>query len=68
MSYFEENGQVADFAYVETNDTLMDGPGFAPYQRWYAAEKDRLDRLDRLNRLNSGNPNYRPYQVEEKKS
>jgi hypothetical protein len=34
-----------DYEYIETNETLMDGPRFAPYRRWYAAEKLRIDRI-----------------------
>lgn len=56
MSYSEENGQVVLKMSREDYELLIRvlGKGTTDFFRKF------------LNRLNQGNPNYRPYQVEEK--
>lgn len=67
MSYREENDQVILTMSREDFDNLliMLGAGTAAMQNG-GANLDSM--LAFLNRLNSGNPNYTPYQVGEKKS
>jgi hypothetical protein len=68
MSYREENGQVILSMSREDYDALLIRLGLAA---GVAATCDKAlfaEHVKMLNRLNEGNPNYRPYQVEAKKS
>lgn len=68
MSYSESNGQVVLAMSREDYEMLLIVLGYATG----GAIKDAWTPASRMfeltNRLNSGNPNYTPYQVEEKKS
>lgn len=64
MSYHEENGQVVLTMSKEDYEKVMFRLGKTAGQtHWRYIDQE----FALLNRLNSGNPNYTPYQVEEKK-
>jgi hypothetical protein len=65
MSYSEEGGQVVLRMSREDYQTLLIIMGYAMGGSFWV---ERNAALAFVNRLNSGNPNYTPYQVEEKKS
>jgi hypothetical protein len=62
MPYSEQDGQVVLTMSKEDYDYLL--ANLIAF-RVFTYQDDKLREL--LNRLNSGNPNYTPYQVEEKK-
>lgn len=66
MSYSEENGQVGLTMSREDYDIVLMALGAFTALTWDKHKGARM--LDLVNRLNSGNPNYTPYQVEERKS
>lgn len=66
MSYQEKNGQVILTMSQEDYDSLLLALGIATaHAMKHGGNPNRW--LALVNRLNSGNPNYTPYQVEEKK-
>jgi hypothetical protein len=64
VSYSEENGQVILRMSREDYQTLLIIMGYAMGGSFWV---ERNKALEFVNRLNSGNPNYTPYQVGEKK-
>ena len=66
MSYSEENGQVVLRMSREDYDLLVYGFGMLIGKSFFGGNPRGL--IEYFNRLNSGNPNYTPYQVGEKKS
>jgi len=69
MSYCEENGQVILTMSREDYDRMLMLLGHATGFNMRAVDPPfTLSAiLEFMNRLNQGNPNYTPYQVEEKK-
>lgn len=66
MSYSEQDGQVVLTMSREDYEVLLMALG--SYTALHLARPWDLERvLAFVNRLNSGNPNYTPYQVEEKR-
>lgn len=65
MSYQEENGQVILTMSREDYDFLLLGWGMVLGKSFFGGSPPHL--IAFFNRLNSGNPNYTPYQVQEKK-
>lgn len=63
MSYSEENGQVVLRMSREDYEIVLMALGAFTGMRGSSI----APMLALMNRLNSGNPNYTPYQVEEKK-
>jgi len=72
MSYQEENGQVILTMSREDYERLIFRLGMAAgellVRRGGTFELELRKEFAFIDRLNSGNPNYTPYQVEEKKS
>jgi hypothetical protein len=69
MSYSEKDGQVILSMSGEDYQKLLIALGYYTDGISCRAGKDSafIEMIELLNRLNSGNPNYTPYQVEEKK-
>ena len=70
MSYSEKDGQVVLSMSREDYETLLIALGYYTGGISQRAGKNEAftEMIELLNRLNQGNPNYRPYQVGEKKS
>ncbi len=66
MSYREENGQVVLTMSRQDYEMILMALGSFTAMIWKNGG-EHVKVVSLLNRLNEGNPNYTPYQVEQKK-